>query len=510
MNPTLSDFYPDAFSNTFREGGIPKGFNGTIGDVGGSALGLDPAEETPHYPSEAVLPGQGRRSEDCGDGVAYHCNSCGQPFWTKSSCMQRTCPDCYEKWASKEARIASKRASWAAKCLRTRNLALGIVKRPRLVHVVVSVRDRGTVEDLRREAYTIAKAHGITGGPAVFHPFRKDKYDGKYTLQDCVHFHIVGFAPGDIPAGGSDVDIESAFEYLNGRMVDLPLLFMEHRGMTDWAEVSEAQKEDWVERIVRKSINRTRPVFKHIDDDEYQDYRGFRSGRAVKRCIQYLLTHCGIIEGLHSLTWYGTMSYRTMTATQITDQYPSCLDPDAEVKPECPVCGSRQTEPCVEYDPVYSREAVRSPNPKPFDFYERRTHATPSWPEGTQGDHEIAWHYIESWLAQSGGRFTRNAFDNAVPEVTIQRKVLDMNLKSGRLVERRYQDDDWISLAPKEFGLDGALVFMHYIEGETRGDERLRRLITANPSEENEILSDAGFVFESLLNRLDKGQEGKP
>lgn len=504
MDRTLADFYPD----TFREGGIPKGFNGTIDP----SVGLDQGDEdTPHYPSEAVLPGQGERSKDCGEGVAYHCNSCGQPFWTKSSCMQRTCPDCYEKWASKEARVASKRVSWAAKCLRTRNLTLGIVKHPRLVHIVVSVRDRGTVEELRREAYAIAKSKGISGGAVVFHPFRQDKYDGRYTLQDCVHFHIIGFAAGDIKPGGTDIDLESAFEYAGGRMMDLPLLFMEHRGMTDWDEITEEQKTDWVERIMRKSINRTRPVFKHIDDDEYKDYRGFRSGRAVKRCIQYLLSHCGIIEGMHTLTWYGSMSYRTMTATQITDMYPSCLDPDPEVKTECPVCGSRDTEPCIEYDPVYSREAIRSPNPKPFDFYERRTHKEPSWPEGTQGAHEQAWHIIETWLNERGGRLTRNEFDEATAEGTIVREVLDMNLKSGRLVEQRNRrgDDDWIMYASPEFGLDSALVIMHYIEGEAKGDERLRRLIEANPGDENDILSDIGFVFGSTLERFARRVTGE-
>jgi hypothetical protein len=354
---------------------------------------------------------------------------------------------------------------------------------------------------LRREAYVIAKIHGVDGGACVFHPFRKDKYDGQYTLHDCIHFHIIGFSAGDIKQGGTDVDLDSAFEYLRGRMADLPLLFMEHRGLTDWAEVREAQKEDWVFRVVKKSINRTRPVFKHVDDDEYKDYRGFRSGRAVKRCIQYLLSHCGIIEGMHTLTWFGSMSYRSMTSTQITEEYPSCLDPDTEVKPQCPVCASRDTEPCVEYDPVYSREAVRSPNPRPYDFIERKTHAPPSWNENAIGPHERAWKWIESF-SQAHGGFSRNAFEEATVANSIARDVLDMNLKSGRLIEN--QDDDWIKVAPAAFGLDGALIMMRYIQGEGRGDERLKHLIAANPGDEPDIMTDVGFVFGSTLERLER------
>jgi hypothetical protein len=425
--------------------------------------------------------------------------------------MERECPDCYELWASKEANEASKRIAWGAKVHRKTMLDSGTSKRPRLVHCVVSVRDHGTVEGLRGQSYQIAKSHGITGGSSVYHPFRKDKYDGQYTLQDCVHFHIIGLAPKDIVQGGLDEDLETAFDYMAGRMMDLPLLFMEHRGLSDWSEVSEDQKDEWVLKIVRKSVNRTKPFFKVIQDDEYKDYRGFRSGRAIKRCVQYLLTHCGIIEGTHALTYWGSLSNRTLPASAIHALFPvrraddgpdfDPIGPDSKVNPECPVCGCRDTESCSAWDSTSWS-----------DRHNVSLHLEPDWSPDEIGPYESVWDCII-------GTLTKDAYGNPRSGLTEDelfsyifitdeetasrfRAVLKWNLETGRLVEDDYGK---LRLGPTPYSLDKALNEARFISSTAKGDDKLRELILKNPSADNPIMSDDGFVFDSLLERFDRG-----
>jgi hypothetical protein len=428
-------------------------------------------------------------------------------------------------------------------------LESGKLKKPRFVHVVVSVRDRGTVEELRDETNRLAKSHGITGGICVFHPFRKDKYDGRYTLQDCVHFHIIGFAPGNIVQGGVDVDLDTAFEYMNGRMMDLPMIFMAHRGLNEWAEVTEEQKRDWFDRVVFKSIKRTRPFFKVVEDDDYKDFRGFRHGLGVRGCIQYLLTHCGVIEGTHAVTYWGSMSYRSLPAvgwaaghylkrdrkldcfhiewrearTGILDLFPRALDPDPKVHPKCPVCGSRDTEPCEVWDSTnwYDRQQIP-------------VHPEPDWPVEDVGPDEVMWSVLTSALALKDiygikrKYFTRDELLDLFidPEAVVgpdhlvicrDEQVLSWNLKSGRLVEL---DSGVVTFGPSEYNLHKALAEMWGIETiareglsvrpTTRGDDKLQAMLQKferDHTEEGEPdwMSDESLVFGTPMERFARG-----
>ena len=239
--------------------------------------------------SSATLPGHGSPGEDCGQPIAMHCNKCGASFWVHRSCLLRECPACYEKWASREAR----RAAWRVWCgASDAYWKAGI--RARLLHVVVSLRFTGqSLSELRDDLRRILKKHGIAGGWTILHPFRQDG-DGYYANDDTVHFHVVGVAPAGVKPGGESESV----------------------------------------------------VFKVVEDKEYHDYRGFRSMRAVKRAMVYLLSHCGIIEGRHSATWFGSFSYNSLSQKKLEKEHPAAVEAMNRPRPTaCPKCGSWDTEP---------------------------------------------------------------------------------------------------------------------------------------------------------------------
>jgi hypothetical protein len=208
--------------------------------------------------------------------------------------MMRSCPNCYGKWAASEAR----RASW--------RLWLGCHKKywrygvkARLVHLVVSVPDRGqSLPEFRQVVRRVLRAHGITGHFAVFHPFRRNE-SGQYARDGYLHSHVLGVAPGDITPGG-----------------------------TDGAGV----------------------MFKHIRDKRSGDFRGLLRMQDCQRLIAYLLSHCGIVEGRHAATWGGEFSYNKLNQGALEAEYPAAVEAMRQRGHRCPVCGSWNTEPCIIYD----------------------------------------------------------------------------------------------------------------------------------------------------------------
>lgn len=239
------------------------------------------------------LPGKGSPQEGCGEPVPYHCNGCGKPFWHESSCLNRTCPNCYQKWASAEGRLASGRL-WMGREITRRGRGRG-----RILHVVVSM-PSCDLEVAREICRRILKRHGIEGGSIVPHPFRQDD-DGDFVPDGYLHFHGFGVAFGNVEPGGSPSD---------------------------------------------GSV-----VFKVIKDARRKDYAGFRSQKDLRLAIRYVLTHAGILEGRHALTWYGTLSYNKLTNEALKDACPEGYDAMiTRLEPRCPSCGSRDTEPCWRLD----------------------------------------------------------------------------------------------------------------------------------------------------------------
>lgn len=240
-------------------------------------------------PYQARLPGMGEQGEGCGEPSAHYCTSCGQSFWALSTCRQRECPDCYELWASIEARRASKRI-WIARREAFRH---GILAR--VLHCVVSFPvDDLTLNEARAKARRIARAKGISGEMTIFHPFRQDD-DNEWWMDGTIHFHLIGLALGNVhPA---------------------------------------VQGEDFVWKVIK--------------DARRGDYRGFQKLRHLKSCIAYQLSHCGIVDAHHSVTWSGSLSYNQLKQS-IVDGFPDA----PEKGRKCPKCGSRETEPCDQYDIV--------------------------------------------------------------------------------------------------------------------------------------------------------------
>jgi len=335
--------------------------------------------------------------------------------------------------------------------------------RVRLTHCVVSVYDDGSELDHQREtARAVARRHGIEGGLTVFHHVRSDKYDGPGSNDGTVHFHIIGIDPSGIEPGGDDKD-ES------GQLI----------------------------------------VFKVIQDDEYKDMRGFRSGRAVKRAIQYLLTHCGVIEGKHALTWFGCLSYNRMSRQAIDNKFPGALEDLGEGSRECPVCGSTSTEPCLQREPLFSWGDSDHLG-RPVGAIEVLAHPEPSWEAGKPGRYEVLWEVIRKTLLENIKDERRNGLSQDALEHYLQAwpledldNIIRWNLKTSRLQQR----GEILSVARPEFGLDGALVQMKWMFEQgvpaRNGDPELVRIIKKIELERHDCgaISDIEFVFGSLMER---------
>jgi len=239
-----------------------------------------------------TLPGHGEPGLGCGTPIPYHCSDCNTDFWVDSSCMSRECPNCMEKWASNEARFASWR-TWTGSKRRCHD-KMWAWRDCRVLHGLISIPDVGQgIEASRKQAIRVAKKHHLDGGLMVYHPFRQEE-SSAFVQDGFVHYHIVALAHGDVLPGGTDDGI----------------------------------------------------IFKVIKDAEFQDYRGFVGPLGIRRVVHYLMSHCGILEGRHALTWWGSLSYNMLSNGFLKESYPEAWKAVNErPNPRCPSCGSRNTEP---------------------------------------------------------------------------------------------------------------------------------------------------------------------
>jgi hypothetical protein len=256
----------------------------------------------PKYPAYAKmyhlarLPGNGEKPEYCGAQRWMLCNSCSEGsrgFLAKRSCITRDCPECYEKWAFKGAKKAAWRL-WTGARYVSRQIGC---KRFRLLHCVVSfpIEDPdATFNSYRNRAYEVLREHGIEGGLSIWHPLRKNPQWGVFEYDGYVHFHMIGATWGDVKPGRED----SGY------------------------------------------------VFKVVKDAEGGDYRGFKSPGAVRRALAYLLSHCGVMDGVHAVTWFGVLSYNRMAIEKLKAFAPDGWDDLQRIRSQkCPYCGSDDTEP---------------------------------------------------------------------------------------------------------------------------------------------------------------------
>jgi len=103
------------------------------------------------------------------------CLDCGSVTIGKHRCMKRSCPNCYEYWAWREALPA------AQKVLYNR-------KGRKIIHGVVSFEGKPEqIMECRKIAYDILSEHGVLSGVLIPHHERHGKVDGY------LHYHFLGF-----------------------------------------------------------------------------------------------------------------------------------------------------------------------------------------------------------------------------------------------------------------------------------------------------------------------------
>ncbi len=224
---------------------------------------------------EWALPGHGEAYLDCGS-------------WRKKGCLnveahtqQGICEDMIGKAFVRIYKRSCVRAecptcyeSWAGKEAGKIQYRLQRApKKRRPIHLVVSPPTKDvcmlSFEALRRKSYVISKDSGFLGGSCIFHPFRENELTKTWYLSP--HFHVLGY----------------------GWVVKTKEGYNEH---------------GWVVKNVgiRKTV----------------------SGTAL-----YQLSHAGIHDKYHTVTWFGSLSYNKLHIPR-----------EIIEKEVCPICGQELRE----------------------------------------------------------------------------------------------------------------------------------------------------------------------
>lgn len=206
------------------------------------------------------LPGTGIKNETCGLWKTVGCdNVFGHPEnkkfvkHSKISCFRAKCEYCWlEKWLSRESSRATQRIENYIDVFKHLQFARSShLQRKYLkpIHVIVSPswNDKFIPFDkLKEKVRKLINQAGIEGGLMIYHPFSLDSKTRQWVVRP--HFHIVGF----------------------GWVVDTKKI---------------ADSDGWVikNKGLRDSLHST---------------------------IYYQLSHTGVSEDVHSITWFGSLGYR--------------------------------------------------------------------------------------------------------------------------------------------------------------------------------------------------------
>jgi len=176
---------------------------------------------------------------------------------SKRSCFRAKCKTCWlEKWLARESHRATQRIENYVEVFKH----LQFARQPNLqrkhlrpIHVIVSPswNDKFMRFDLlKAKARKLMDQAGIEGGLMIYHPFSFNKDKGEWVVRP--HFHVVGF----------------------GWVVDTKKI---------------SNSEGWVikNKGVRESLHST---------------------------IYYQLSHSGVSDDVHSITWFGSLGYRAKYA----------------------------------------------------------------------------------------------------------------------------------------------------------------------------------------------------
>jgi len=210
------------------------------------------------------LPGTELKNDTCGIWVNNGCaNTWGHPDnkvfvrHSKRSCFRAKCEYCWlEKWLARESHRATQRIENYIEVFKY----LQFARSPKFqrkylkpIHVIVSPswKDKFLPYDkLKDKARELINQAGIEGGLMIYHAFSLDKKTGLWKVRP--HFHIVGF----------------------GWVVDTK---------------KNSVESGWVikNKGLRDSLHST---------------------------IYYQLSHASVSDNVHSITWFGSLSYRAKYA----------------------------------------------------------------------------------------------------------------------------------------------------------------------------------------------------
>jgi hypothetical protein len=227
----------------------------------------------PWADSALTLPGKGDRGDNCGNWYPKQfCDECGEPKFGQSSCLQRSCPDCWGKWANDRTTKIVERVQAA------RYAAPDGMER-RAIHGVVSPPEGEikSLTDIRqgfKTAYSKAKTAGIRGGVMMFHGWRANKKAKRKCPDD-----------------------EKIWRWIreSGRWRDY-VKWSPHYHIIGLATEVESSDDEWIiERV------RTFDRFRLSDVESYED---------IAKTAQYVMSHLSIeMDGSSPhIRWYGSLS----------------------------------------------------------------------------------------------------------------------------------------------------------------------------------------------------------
>ena len=206
------------------------------------------------------LPSTKEKKDTCGKfktlgcfNVFYHPNNQALIQHTKLSCFRSACEYC---WMEKWLARESRRATLRIENYQKVIKEIGKTRFTNPIHVIVSPswKDKFVRYDLlKKRCRELLDEAGIVGGLMIYHPFSLDKKKMKWICRP--HFHVIGFG---------------------------------------WVHDTKkiCDENGWVikNKGVRKSLYST---------------------------IYYQLSHAGVSDNIHSVTWFGELGYRSKYAEQI-------------------------------------------------------------------------------------------------------------------------------------------------------------------------------------------------
>lgn len=263
-------------------------------------LGHDPLDY-----SEIVLVSHGEEKDRCGEVRAkLFCETTGKFLHDlRGHCDRGVCPVCWQHWCERETKAASEKVMVGLRLLKREN------SRYRANHVVFSVPPEDyhlSTKQLRSRLNYRMKKAGVVASCVGFHPFR---IRGIYTKKKVTWRHCSLNRNAESPVVASEVYYSPHFHVVAvGYLMSVIEFYEKYR---------------WRYYKVNKTALNT-------------------LGK-IRRVLWYVLSHAGIVEGQHVITWTGRWSNNQMLVTHIEREL---------VYPKCPCCGGGII---IEHQEVFDR-----------------------------------------------------------------------------------------------------------------------------------------------------------